>query len=191
MSDAPDRAGDFIDACIDDPDAARRMVEADPQVMYLTKIGSPILHWMVIEDFQVGTQRLLEEFHVDVEHRDESGQTALHRAAFLGRLGGARLLLKNGADAEALHEELHENPLHKAVEGEHLDVAILLIQHGARPDYRLDSATTIFHAMSHWIPESRQMLLDMLAQVGCTPESFFREHGYDETYDSIEDAFGW
>lgn len=191
MSGEPDPAGDFIDACIQDLDEARRLFAADPQVVYLTKIGSPILHWMVIEDFQIGVQRLLEVFEVDVDHRDKHGETALHHASGLGRLGSARMLVHHGADANAIDESLSENCLHKAVRAERFDVVLLLLRAGAKPEYKLDEITTIGHAMSSWLPPNRQELLGCLEQLGWKIEDLMREHGLDELFDSPAEAYGW
>ena len=41
MVEGTDRAGDFIEACIDRPDEAQRMAAADPSVLYLECIGTP------------------------------------------------------------------------------------------------------------------------------------------------------
>jgi hypothetical protein len=191
MSNQPDPAGDFIDACIDDLDQARQLFAADPAVLYRTQLGSPLLHWFVIEDFQIAVQRMLEVFHVDVEHRDQFGRTALHAACFSGRLGSVRLLLKHGADPEAVRQGFADNCLHIAVSGAHLDVACILLEFGAKPDYQIDSCTTIGHAMASWIPENRQLLLEQLEAYGITPAVLMKRHGLDEIYDSPEEAYGW
>lgn len=190
MSDELDPAGDFINACIDNLDEARRLFAADPQVLYLTKIGSPILHWMVIEDFQIGVQRLLEEFQVDVDHLDDSGQTALHHACMVGRLGSARLLLKHGANPDTWNE-LFDSPLHTAINCGHLDVTMLLIGHDAKLDYVLNNYFTIFHALANMSEDSRALIIAEIAARGVTPEGMFKSLKLDETYDSIEEAFDW
>lgn len=189
MSGEPDPAGDFIDACIEDLDEARRLFAADPQVVYLTKLGSPILHWMIIEDFQIGAQRLLEEFGVDVDHVDSTGQTALHSACTIGRLGGARLLLDHGANPDAVLDEL-DTPLSVAISSGHLDVCFLLIERGAKLDYEI-RGETIFDAMSNLSPSRRSALLAKLAEHGVTPEDTMKKLGLDEFLDSPAKAFGW
>tara|TARA_R110002072_G_scaffold174303_10_gene329691 strand:+ start:3492 stop:4112 length:621 start_codon:yes stop_codon:yes gene_type:complete len=190
MSDELDKAGEFIDACIDNLDEARRLFAADPQVLYLTKIGSPILHWMVIEDFQIGVQRMLEEFKVDVDCLDDSGQTALHHACIVGRLGSARLLLKHGANIDVIHDTF-DNPLQTAIHSEHLDVALLLVGHGAKLDYVLNGHFTVFHAMASMDEFSRSTMIAEIAAHGVTPESMFEKLQLDELYDSPAEAFGW
>ncbi len=68
------------------------------------------------------------------------GWTALHLAAFFGRLDAARLLIENAADVHAVSRNSMENtPLHAATAGKHGEVALLLLAHGADP-LRTDAA---------------------------------------------------
>lgn len=190
MSDGrKDPVGAFLDACIERPDEARRLAAADPSLLEARRIGSPLLHWCVIEDFPVGAATLLD-LGVPVDSRENSGRTPLHHACALGRLGCARLLLQRGADGNAPNDHLAENPLHLAVQSPSLDVALLLLDHGVRADYVLSTAETVFSAMQQWSSASRPSLLDALAERGVTRESVFaqlEEYGYE----SAEQAFGW
>ena len=186
----PDRAGDFIDACIDRPDEARRMAAADPSVLYLERIGSPMLHWFVIEDFPAAAQLVLE-LGVPVDHRDKSGSTPLRYASTLGRLACVRLLLSRGADPN-LPDPLVGNALHAAITTGHLDVAVLLLEHGARADYFSECHETVFGAMSALSPIDRTMLVDLLRERGVTRDALFASLRLDQHgYESPEQAFGW
>ncbi len=63
------------------------------------------------------------------------GWTPLHLAAFFGQLEAARLLLDAGADVHAVSQNsLTNTPLHAATAGKHPDVALLLLENGARSD---------------------------------------------------------
>ena len=190
MSLEPDPAGEFIDACVERPDEARRMAAADPSVLYLEKLGSPMLHWFVIEDFPAAAA-LVIELGVPVDHLDDSGQTALHCASMLGRLGCARVLLKAGADANAYSEQFLENPLNLAVSGQHVDVATLLIDAGAKADYQLPTGETVFNTLSRTDDATRELLTDYLAERGVTREGLFAQLGLGEHYDSVDAAFDW
>ena len=186
----PDRAGDFIDACIDRPDEARRMAAADPAVLYLERIGSPMLHWFVIEDFPAAAQLVLD-LGVPVDSRDKDGCTPLRYASSLGRLGCVRLLLARGADPN-LPDPLVVNALHSAITGGHLDVAMLLLEHGARADYFSECHDTAFSAMSKLSPTDRTMFMDLLRERGVTREGLFGSLQLDKQgYGSPEQAFGW
>jgi ankyrin repeat protein len=184
-----DPVGEFLDACIDRPDEARRLAAADPSLLQATQVGSPLLHWCVIEDFPSGATTLLD-LGVPVDQHEDSGRTPLHHACALGRLGCARLLLRRGADANAINDHLGENPLHLAAQSASLDVVLLLLDLGARADYVLSTMETIFGAVQGWVPGSRAMLLGALAPRGITRESMFAKMG-NCGYATPEQAFGW
>jgi len=60
------------------------------------------------------------------------GWTALHLAAFFGHTDAAARLLDAGADPNAASKNsLGNTPLHAATAGQHREVALLLITHGA------------------------------------------------------------
>ena len=82
--------GAFVDACIADPSAARRLAAANPELLQAQWAGDPLLHWMVIEDFAAGAATLLD-LGVQVDARDDAGRTALHCACAAGRRGASRL----------------------------------------------------------------------------------------------------
>jgi uncharacterized protein len=70
-----------------------------------------------------------------VEASSTDGYTPLHLAAFFGRLDAVRLLLRSGAPFEAVAtNEMAVRPLHSAVAGRHLDVAVTLLEAGADPN---------------------------------------------------------
>lgn len=189
MADAADPAGVFIDACVDDLDKARRLFEADPQVLYLTMVGSPMLHWFVIEDFQIAVQRTLEVFKVDVHHRNDCGETAIHAACMSGRLGSLRLLIKHGADLDAFHGVLDEPPLQLAIRHQHLDVALQLMESGAKLDYLIDDFTTVLHAVAGLPQSNKSTMTNALAKRGITRESLFESLKLGDEFDSVEDFF--
>ncbi|KAL1361696.1 hypothetical protein HN51_010029 [Arachis hypogaea] len=64
-----------------------------------------------------------------VNRRDQNGWTALHWAAFKGRIKSVKVLVDHGAWVDAV-DDAGYTPLHCAVEAGHLQVAILLIGHG-------------------------------------------------------------
>ena len=190
MADGIDRAGDFIEACIDRPDEARRMAASDPSVLYLERIGSPMLHWFVIEDFAAAAQLVLE-LGVPVDSRDKQGCTPLRYASSLGRLACVRLLLARGADPN-LPDPLVLNALHSAITGGHVGVAMLLLEHGAHADYFSEGHETVFGAMSGLSPSNRTRLVDRLRELGVTRDGLFASLRLDQHgYESPEEAFGW
>jgi uncharacterized protein len=60
------------------------------------------------------------------------GWTPLHLAAFFGQRDAAEQLLAAGANLVAVsHNSLTNTPLHAAVAGGHVDLSLMLIEHGA------------------------------------------------------------
>jgi hypothetical protein len=78
---------------------------------------------------------------VDVNARDHKGRTALHKAAYNGRISAARLLLSHKADPNAVtHEGLTPlmatfHPGWSGLQGR-LEITRLLLMSGAHPDLR-------------------------------------------------------
>ncbi|THG18518.1 hypothetical protein TEA_015216 [Camellia sinensis var. sinensis] len=68
---------------------------------------------------------------VNVNGKDQNGWTALHRAAFKGRIESVKTLVSNGAQIDLLDDGGY-TPLRRAVEGGHMQVAIYLMAHGAK-----------------------------------------------------------
>jgi len=166
------------------------MAAADPSLLFLERIGSPMLHWFVIEDFVAAAQLVLD-LGVPVDSRDKYGCTPLRYASSLGRLDCVRLLLSRGADPN-LPDPLVVNALHAAITGSHLDVAMLLLAHGARADYFSECLDTVFGAMSRLLPGNRTLLVDRLRELGVTRDGLFVSLGLDQWgYESPEQAFGW
>jgi len=62
------------------------------------------------------------------------GWTPLHLAAFFGQTEALGVLLKSGADVNAVSaNSLRNTPLHAATAGKHRDTALALLSHGADP----------------------------------------------------------
>jgi len=80
------------------------------------------------------TQLLIEE-GADVNLRNESGTTPLHRAVIGGDAMTILLLLKNGANPNSQDND-GTSPLMKAAVWDHPHIVRLLLQYGADPNIR-------------------------------------------------------
>ncbi|HET6485882.1 MAG TPA: ankyrin repeat domain-containing protein [Spirochaetia bacterium] len=78
------------------------------------------------------------------------GWTPLHLAAFFGSERAAGRLLEAGADPSAVaHNAQANHPLHSACAGRRPPVAILLLDHGAEPDYQVAGVTPLMIAAAN------------------------------------------
>ena len=95
-----------------------------------------------------GLEELLAGGQELARARASDGFTALHLAAFFGHEEAATLLLRHGADANAVAEnsELRVAPLHSAAAGGHSSVVKLLLEHGADVNARQPGGFTPLHA---------------------------------------------
>ncbi|MBS0649116.1 MAG: ankyrin repeat domain-containing protein [Verrucomicrobia bacterium] len=74
---------------------------------------------------------LMKSFHLDLEQKDEKGNTLLHRFIQKGSIEAVRILLQLGASPNILGEE-DKSPLHRAIEkyhySEHRKLSLELVQ---------------------------------------------------------------
>ncbi len=104
-----------------------------------------------------------------IDQRSGDGFTALHLAAFFGRLRAAQELLDRGADPNAWASgNLRVQPLHSAVSGGHEAIARLLIERGADPDQPQDGGFTPLHAAAQ---NGLSGLCDFLIAHGADPNA--------------------
>jgi uncharacterized protein len=104
-----------------------------------------------------------------IDQRSADGFTALHLAAFFGRLRSVHELLDRGADPNAWASgSLRVQPLHSAVSASHEAVARLLVERGADPDQPQDGGYTPLHAAAQ---NGLSELCDFLIASGADPRA--------------------
>jgi ankyrin repeat protein len=103
------------------------------------------------QEHGVNIARLLLEHGVDIHAQNILHETALHSAAFSGRLGITQLLLDHGANPNA-ENGLGLTPLHSVSAGKYdskehgVGIAQLLLENGADVNARTKGKATPLHA---------------------------------------------
>lgn len=93
-----DLVGDLIDAAVDDPSRAERLLADHPDLIHARWIHDETpLHFLAIENYPAGA-RWLAEHGIDVNATNEFGDTALIDVLFVGNIEMAELLLALGAN---------------------------------------------------------------------------------------------
>jgi len=111
--------------------------------------GYPALNWAVAMNYEPIVKQLLDAgCDVDIGNQwPGNGQTcatALHAAAYWGRLSIAKLLLAHGANVNAISAGNRWTPLHDASYKGQVKVVRILLQNGANPDAKdKDGATPL------------------------------------------------
>jgi ankyrin repeat protein len=128
--------------------------------------GLSIFEAATVGNAAVVRQRLAED-RAAIDDGGDEGFTALHLAAYFGRLEVARLLLGLGADRNAVAmNQMRVTPLHSAVSARHRDMTSLLLAHGASPNAVQRGGWTPLHAAAKAGDEE---IVDMLLLRGADP----------------------
>lgn len=121
---------------------------------------------------------------MDVDCKNEKGETALHAAAQNGDLTMVWFLIEKGANVNAVNEDL-QTPLRYAIDSQEVDVVEQLLEHGAdisiKDKWHVSPSSMIFKD-----PEIENLVLknEHLKKVNKTFQSSFQK--YLETPESFE-----
>lgn len=132
---------------------------------------SPEAQQRAAESGQFEESGRLKEAKKFLERAAESKNSALQYAAGIGSMEIAKLLVENGADANA-EPERHssQTALTMAAKGGHEDIARFLLQHGAKPTR--ERASNDQHFPLRAAAEGGHLgIVKMLLEAGCDPTS--------------------
>jgi ankyrin repeat protein len=131
----------------------------------------PLLNIAASKKFQAIT-RLLLDWGADVNAKDRSGMTALHRAAYGEHEAIVRLLLERGADINAISRS-GMTALHVAAEYGHEAIVRLLLEEGADINAKSRSRMTALHVAAEY---GHEAILRLLLEGGAH-SNIKAEHG--------------
>ncbi len=136
----------FLDAVVNDRDAALAMLAGDPQLISARWIhGGSLLHFLAVEGFDDGVTFLAEN-GAEIDATNEFGDTALIDAVVLGNRAIVELLLRRGANPDA-KSLTRDNPLHIASSIGDACLVELLLSAGANANYVTDLGESVFDAL--------------------------------------------
>ena len=121
----------------DDPSEMGMFAGTDPKIQDEGVGGSSaLLHYAVANGDIEETYRLIVEDNANPNARNSNRSTPLHVAARLGMFGLCQMLLEHGGDINAVESSNvgGYTPLMHAVNGNHLQIAELLLMEGADPN---------------------------------------------------------
>jgi len=104
--------------------------------------GTTALMEAVVNGHEQVVSALLTTAHVNPDQKDRRGQTAVHKAAFLGKATIVRMLLISDADPFATDIQ-GQNALMLATWNGHLEVVAILLEAGLDPDEKTYHGTTV------------------------------------------------
>ncbi len=156
--------GDFIDAVVDDPERARHLLSAQPELLNARWIlGETVLHFLAVEGYAEAVQRLAE-WGADVNLTNRFGDSPLLDCVLLSNEALVAILLRYGANPNVVSETC--GPLlHAAVTCGNPGVVQRLLAAGADPHTRTSIGETVFDALPAQAHE-REAMLAIFSSVG-------------------------
>ncbi|KAL3629923.1 hypothetical protein CASFOL_026235 [Castilleja foliolosa] len=117
------------------------------------------LHFAAREGQTEVCKYLVEDLKVDVNTKDEDGETPLTHAARLGHTDTAKYLVNCGADP-SIPSDLGATALHHAAGIGDIDLLKFLLAKGINVDLQSDAGSPLIWAAGHAQPDSVKILLD-------------------------------
>jgi cytohesin len=139
-------------------------------VFLVCSVSAGPIHYAAKDGDLAGVQAELDK-GVDVNAKDDNGDTPLHEAADTGHEEVVELLIANGADVDAKNR-YDMTPLHWAASAGHKEIAALLIAKGADVDAKRDDGDTPLHSVAYL---GRKEIVELLIAEGADVNSRNRD----------------
>lgn len=120
------------------------IAEAKDLIAQEVMMPPKVLHFAVQYKQVALMDFLLSELNIDVDCKNEQGETALHLAAYLGRKEAVEYLLRHGAKIDSL-DKLKRPPLHWAFISKDVDTITALLDAGANVKIKNSNGETALH----------------------------------------------
>ncbi|XXG67162.1 hypothetical protein AAC387_Pa06g0569 [Persea americana] len=120
------------------------------------------LHFAAREGKTEVCKYLIEELKLEIDVKDDDGETPLIHATRQGHFATAKYLLDHGADPAA-SSELGATPLHHAAGIGNIELLKLLISKGIDIDSQSDAGTPLIWAAGHGQQDAVKVLLEQYA----------------------------
>jgi ankyrin repeat protein len=164
-------------ALANQPERAEQLLKEKPEALRRTAASKRTALHLAAQWGSDRTLAVLLRHGAEVDARDQAGATALHYAAWRGRLTTARLLLERKANVRAVITESNLQPVHLAAQAADQRMTDLLLKHGADLNAPVEagSASLLHVAVTRDRPELLAFLLEKGATVdrpdeyGATP----------------------
>ena len=156
--------GDFIDALVDDPEHARRLLSGQPELLNARWIlGGTVLHFLAVEAYDEAVRRLVE-WGADVNLVNALGDPPLLDCVVLGNEPLVELLLSHGANPHVVSKTMGPLLL-MAVEKGQPGVVRRLLAAGADARVRSELDEGVFDVLPTR-PEKRDAMLALFSELG-------------------------
>lgn len=147
---------DFLKSVAAQLDDGKGLSQTVSDIKDANKRGA--LHFAAREGRIEVCKYLLEELKIDVNTKDEDGETPLIHAARQGHTSTAKYLIEHGANP-ALSSELGATALHHVAGIGHIELMELLISNGADVNSQSESGTPLIWAAGHGQQDALKLLL--------------------------------
>ena len=156
--------GEFIDAVVDDPGQARRLLSRKPELLNARWIlGETVLHFLAVEGFDDAVRRLVE-WGADVDLVNTFGEPPLLDCVVLGKEPLVELLLSHGANPHVVSKTMGPLLL-TAVRCGRPGVVRRLLAAGADARVRSELDESVFDVLPPQ-PEQRDAMLSLFSELG-------------------------